>query len=115
MIEQLLDPPQHELHIDDPNIVFSLELFLSLNTSSQKAYHDARRAAMKRHPEDAVLLWEQVEHKLVELTGVTTVMTDCCIKMCIAFTGLWEKLESCLKCCTSRWDPAKLEATRGCS
>jgi hypothetical protein len=58
MIERLIGSPQHELQIDDADILFSLELFLSLNTLPQKAYHDARKAVMKRHSEHPVLSWE---------------------------------------------------------
>ena len=54
-----------------------------------------------------------VENLLAAYTGIELVQHDMCSESCVAFTGPFADLEACPTCHTSRWNQAKLQASRG--
>jgi hypothetical protein len=112
-IKRLRDAPQHPIDITDPDLRLSLDLFISVENSSQETYMSARRAIMRRHPEDEILTYDQVKHRVAQLSGVFPLVFDMCINSCMAYTGPFSKLDACSMCGESRYDAAKKAASGG--
>ncbi|KDQ10948.1 hypothetical protein BOTBODRAFT_115068 [Botryobasidium botryosum FD-172 SS1] len=99
--------------LTDPDLVFSLKLFLATDNGSKKSYDSVREAVLERHPEHPVLTYYQVRQKIAEISGVTSIEDDMCINGCVGYTGPWQEAECCPKCSEPRYDPVKLAASGG--
>jgi hypothetical protein len=106
-IRRLLNPEQAPLVIDDPDVEFSLELFMALSGSAQHAYRDAREAILRRRPAHKVLSYEQCEQEMARLTGIYPTEYDMCINSCAAFVRPWKDRTHCIECGHPRYDEAK--------
>ena len=85
-IEYLRDAPQFPVETIDPDLRLSLDLFLSVSNSSQETYTSARKAILRRHPEDSMLSYDQIKRRVAQLSGIVPVVFDMCINSCIAYT-----------------------------
>ena len=93
---QLRHPNQNESNLlDDPDVLFSLRLFLSTTSASDQVYNDVRSDIVNRHPEDNILSLASVKKKIQELTGVVPIIHDMCPNSCIAYTGPFSDLDKC--------------------
>lgn len=113
VLARLRHPIQEPLDISDPDIRFSIKLFLSVGNASQETYTSVREAILERYPDSLVLSFDQVKRKVTELSGVVSVVHDMCPNSCIAYTGPYTNLETCPKCGESRFDPIKLATSEG--
>ncbi|KDQ50306.1 hypothetical protein JAAARDRAFT_63263 [Jaapia argillacea MUCL 33604] len=68
---------------------------------------------MRRHPEDTILSYDQVQQFIVEFTAIVPIKHDMCINSCVAFTRLYQAIDFCLKCSSPCLDPIKLTSTGG--
>ena len=112
----LRHPIQNEVNLlDDPDILFSLRLFLSTTSASDQVFNDVRSDILIRHPEDNVLSLASVKKKIQELTGVVPIVHDMCPNSCIAYTGPFSNLDKCPNpdCQESRYDPILLQSSSG--
>jgi hypothetical protein len=109
-VHRLCHPEQQPLILDNPDISFSLELFMSMSGSSQQTYRDAREAVLRCHPNNKVLSYEECEKELARLTGIHPTEYDMCINSCAAFVGPWKDLESCIQCNEPRYNATKSHA-----
>jgi hypothetical protein len=105
--EQLANPPEEPVSLDDPDLRFSLALYMAMQNASEETYSDVRRNILHRYPDSGVLSLDQVKRRMAEITGVTAIINDMCINSCMGYTGPWEDLEECPMCKEPRYDPLK--------
>ena len=104
-LDRLRNPTQTPIDtLDDPDFRLSLNLFLACSNASQKTYNAARDAILRRHPNDKVLSYDQIKRRIKHLTGIVPLMHDMCINTCLAFTGPFEKLDTCPTCSEPRYE-----------
>src|SRR6202040_4041599 len=112
-IEHLRDAPQLPVGLTDTDLRLSLDLFLSVSNSTQETYISARKAILRRHPEDQILTYDQIKHHVAQLSRVVPLTFDMCINSCIAYTGPLSSFETCPKCGEPRYDAAQRAASGG--
>jgi hypothetical protein len=112
-IDRLRDAPQVPVDLTDPDLRLSLDLFLSVSNSSQETYISARKAILRRHPEDEILTYDQIKRRVAQLSGVVPLTFDMCINSCAAYTGPLSSFETCPKCGETRYDAAQRAASGG--
>ncbi|CDO73553.1 hypothetical protein BN946_scf185014.g23 [Trametes cinnabarina] len=111
--ERLRNPPQEIVEIEDDNVMLSIELYVTLNNTSQHYYEDVRKLLMKRKPDLALLSYHQVKRKVELLTGIVPIINDMCINSCVGFTGPYAHLDKCPKCLQPRYDELREGTKRG--
>jgi hypothetical protein len=105
----LCHAPSTRPHLDVAE-QYSLELLIDMLNSSKDTYENVCRTAERNtrriSPDtDLKLLSRHSAERLLEdLTGVVPICDDMCINSCTAFTGPFEKLESCPYCAQPRYD-----------
>lgn len=57
-----------------------------------------RTTALRRHPEDNILSYDQVKTQIEDITGVGSITHPMCKNSCVAFTGPFAGLDRCPKC-----------------
>ena len=111
---ELRNPRSHSsTPSDDPDLLLSISCFIDLLNSSQGAYEKICKNVQKRDPTIEMLSYDRVKRTVHDLSGILTWEDDMCINSCIAFTGPFADLESCLRCEEPRYDPDKLEKSGG--
>src|SRR5262249_2984516 len=86
-LDRLRNPPHELVAISDPDIRFSLDIFLSCTNASEAFYNSFRQATLRRFP-DCNLLSHHAAKKLVaELSGVIAIEDDMCVNSCHAYVG----------------------------
>jgi hypothetical protein len=110
VINRLRDPPTYPPNINDPDLRFGLDLFISVINSPQETYTSARKAVLRRHPDDQIPTYHEIKCFITEITGVESIENDMCIKTCLAYTGPFIDLDRCPMCGEPRWDPVTQKA-----
>lgn len=106
---RLRHPPQSLAKLEDPDTVYSIDLYMACSRHPESAYNDTRAATLKRYPEMTILSLYQVRNLVASLTGVTTSEDDMCDDGCHAFTGPLADLRQCGVCSKPRWHPREDE------
>jgi hypothetical protein len=106
VLNQLRNPSQKPLTVEDPDERLSIELFLSVTNASEATYNSVRTAIIYRYPDSRILSYYKVQKLVTQLTGIIPVIRDMCVKSCIAFTGPFADLDCCPKCNEGRYDAA---------
>ncbi|EIW51939.1 uncharacterized protein TRAVEDRAFT_136440 [Trametes versicolor FP-101664 SS1] len=108
VLHRILNPPQYPLEIDDPDVLYSIDLFFATLNASEETYEDARQAYIRRHPhdKDKILSYHNVRKKIEELSGVVPHIEHQCIRSCMAYTGPLKLLKECPHCKTPRYKPS---------
>jgi hypothetical protein len=88
----------------DADLHMCINIFVQTINGSQATYDGVCKAVKWRSPEIETLTYDQMWHKLSDLTGVFPVMTDMCDCSCVAFTGPFSKLRSCPVCSSDRYE-----------
>ncbi|KAI0360028.1 hypothetical protein OH77DRAFT_1501733, partial [Trametes cingulata] len=110
LLEQLRNPPEVELTIDDPDVVLSIELYLGVGNASIETYN-AVRDALARHPAGVqVLSYYKVQRTIEKITGIYSQRHDMCINSCVGYTGPRANLDKCPSCGEARYCPIQGEA-----
>ena len=111
----LKNPPEEELDINDRYFRYSLDLYLAHLNTPQEVYRDSVNAYLKLHPEGKgkVLSFDQIKRRVKNLTGIVPIYDDLCINSCMAFTGPYKDLDTCLECKGPRYDPVILLSSNG--
>uniref|UniRef100_D8PU20 Uncharacterized protein n=2 Tax=Schizophyllum commune (strain H4-8 / FGSC 9210) TaxID=578458 RepID=D8PU20_SCHCM len=108
LLEQIRNPDQEILSLDNPDNRLSIDIYLAVGNASVDSYNTIRDAILRRYPSSGVLSYYKVQKLVTQLSGVTPVWHDMCIDSCMAYTGPLAELESCMFCGKSRWrEPAK--------
>ncbi|TFK45198.1 hypothetical protein OE88DRAFT_1715452 [Heliocybe sulcata] len=96
------------IHIDDPDILFSLRVYLSLTEASEQCYKSMQRAVRERFGEGVKMLsFYEVQKLTGELTGIYPIVYDMCRNSCMAYTGPYADCNTCNYCGHPRYDPKK--------
>jgi hypothetical protein len=104
VLHQLRHPIEAPPDVDDADLLLSIRLYTGPAGTSEDAYKATHDTILLRHPDDPILTYHQVRHKVVELTGVTSITHDMCINTCLAFTGPFSELERCPICGELRFE-----------
>ena len=104
-LHRLRHPLTSSAEMMSPDLRLGLDLFLSTINSSQQTYTSARKAILRRHPDDDIPTYNQIKHQIVEITGVESIEHDMCIKSCLAYSGPFAELNTCPECGEPRFDP----------
>jgi len=112
---RLRNPTEEELDIEDRYFRLSLDMYLILTNSSQETYRELVAALLRCIPEaeGRLLSYDQIKRRVQNLTGIIPIHDDMCINSCMAFTGPYKHLDSCLKCPQPRYDQAILRSSNG--
>jgi hypothetical protein len=109
----LCNPVQESLEILDPDLRFSIENYLALESASEDAYRASMAAVKRRFPDSSPLSYEQVRKKIAELSGVHAVTNHMCPNTCLAYTGPYANDTECEICSTPRYDQEILQRSGG--
>ena len=114
-LADLNNPTEGELDINDPYFRLSLELYLKLSNVPQETYREVIAAHIKCLPEakGRLLSYDQIKRRVKKLTGIIPLYDDMCVNSCMAFTGPYKDLDTCLKCPEPRYDPTLLHSSNG--
>jgi hypothetical protein len=112
-LARLQNPTEEELDIDDPYFCLSLDMYLLLMNISQEIYRGLVTAINKCHPEGEgrLLSYDQIKQRVKNFTGILPIHNDLCIKSCMAFTGPYKDLNTCLHCHEPRYDPVVTQSS----
>lgn len=88
-----------------------MRMFLARGDGSEDNYEDNRAAIVELHNQDEIPSYDQIKHRIANITGISTIRTAMCVNSCIAFTGPFADLNDCPTCVQPRYDPWHL--TRG--
>ncbi len=102
-VKRLRDPPRGILEINDPLHLLSIDIYLGLGNSAEKAYTMVRAALMRHSPEQVLLSLHQVKQKIEQLSGIIPIVNDMCVNSCIAYTGPHTSKDRCSKCKQPRY------------
>jgi hypothetical protein len=86
LLKCIRNPPAGSVDFT-PDEHFSIEIFLSINNSSEETYNDVRQTIMRRFLGTEILSFYRVKTLLNKSTGVTPIVHEMCINSCIAYTG----------------------------
>lgn len=114
-LDDLKNPAEEELDIDDQYFRYCLELYLTLANSPQHMYRTLIAAYLRSNPaaEGKLLSYDQVKRRVRHLSGIVPINDDMCVDTCMAFTGPYKDLDACLKCSKPRYDPILLQSSNG--
>jgi hypothetical protein len=105
---RLKNPPQEHLLIDNPDLLLSINIFMSTLRASQDTYNAVRQNILQRYPDSTILSYDQVKRQITEFTGISSIAHDMCPKSCLAYVGPWANQDCCPTCGTMRYtDPRK--------
>ena len=90
-------------------------MYLILTNASQETYRQLVIAFLRCHPEvkGRLLSYNQIKHRVKDLTGIILIQDNMCVNLCIAFTGPHKHLKTCLKCPEPHYDPTILKSSNG--
>jgi len=110
---RLRNPVTEELDVDDQYFRLSLDMYLILANAPQETYRELVAALLRCHPEakGRLLSYDQVKRRVKNLTGIVPIKDDMCVNTCMAYTGPYKHLTTCLKCPEPRYDPDLLRSS----
>ena len=111
----LRNPVTEELDINDQYFRLSLDMYLILTNAPQETYRKLIAAFLRCHPEakGRLLSYDQIKRRVKNLTGIVPIHDDMCVNTCMAYTGPYKHLTTCLKCPEPRYDPEILRSSNG--
>lgn len=104
MLLRLRQPAEGNIEID-PDLRLGIDLFLSSINASQDTYTSSRAGVLRRHPDDEIPTYSQLQMHITQMTGVTSMVHNMCLKSCMAFTGPFADDEACHFCNEPRYLP----------
>ena len=90
-------------------------MYLILTNTPQETYRKLVAALIRLLPDakGKLLSYDQVKRRVKNLTGIVPLQDDMCINSCMAFTGPYKNLDTCLDCSQPRYDPVLLGSSDG--
>lgn len=104
--DQIRNPPQHVLTLDNPNHRLPLDIFLVIGNASEKSYDSICTGIHMCYPESELLTYYKVKRLVAELSSVSPIEHDMCINLCLGYTGPLANAESCMHCGEPRYEPS---------
>ncbi|KZT23945.1 hypothetical protein NEOLEDRAFT_1021041, partial [Neolentinus lepideus HHB14362 ss-1] len=105
--QNICNPPQMPLDIDEPDILFSIKAYISASEASQETYNSFHKAVQECFLGMEMLSYYEVKKLVSELSGVHMIKTDMCINSCMAYAGTFAGLVTCKYCGHACYDPKK--------
>ena len=103
-IQNPLHPREVLDDLEEPSFQHALGNFVELSgTTADSVYDRVRATYLRRHPEEELLSYDQIKRRVQALTGIVALEKDMCVNSCIAYTGPWEELETCMVCGEGRY------------
>jgi hypothetical protein len=112
-LDRLRNPPQHQLHIEDPHMRLAIDMYLALEHSTVDAYNNVRKGIMRCYPDVDIPSYHAVKSIVAQMSGIESIVDHMCIDGCTAFTGEYSHLDRCPHCHSYRYDQIKYNATNG--
>src|SRR5260221_4611878 len=103
VLSRIKNPPSDAIDLTADE-QFSLELFFTTHDSPQHVYTSVKKIIERRYPQSELLSFEKVKQLTVEITGVSPITDDMCIRSCIAYTGPYKARMECPVCGECRFD-----------
>ena len=100
---RLRNPNTDPIDLSDPDLRFSLDLYLSCMNASEATYNEVRLSILRRFPTMNILSYHLAKKEVTDISGVVSVLDDMCINSCHAFTGPFADLDSCTICSEPRY------------
>ncbi|KIK50938.1 hypothetical protein GYMLUDRAFT_143585, partial [Collybiopsis luxurians FD-317 M1] len=88
---------------EDKDEFLALELFLVLISGSEAQYAGSKIALERRYG-TKLMSHSQVKQRIASLSGIHPIVHDMCPNSCMAYTGPFKDLESCVRCAKPRVD-----------
>jgi hypothetical protein len=104
-VEQICNPPERELDLEDPDDRHSIDVYLAVTTASEATYNAMCLATLHRYPDSGMLTYHRVKRLVADLSGVVPIIKDMCYNSCVGYTGLFADLNCCPKCRQEQYDP----------
>ena len=106
---------EEELDIDDQYFCLSLDMYLILTNVSQEMYRELVAAFLRCHPEakGRLLSYDQIRHRVKNLTEIVPIYDDMCVNSYMAFTGPYKHLDTCIECPEPHCDQTILCSSNG--
>ncbi len=101
---RLRHPSEDTIDLSDPDLRFSLDLYMSCINASEATYNGVRDAIKRRFPDLELLSHYQANKTISEITGVVSVEDDMCVNSCHAFTGPFSDRDTCAVCSEPRYN-----------
>ena len=103
VIEQLRNPTEEIVDVSDPDLRFSLDLYMSCMNASEATYDGVRKSINRQFPETKILSHYLAKKLVSDISGVVYINDDMCINSCHAFTGPFADLDACTVCSEPRY------------
>ena len=87
VIEWLQNPTEEIVDVSDPDLQFSLDLYMSCMNTSEATYNSVQKSINQRFPETKILSQYLAKKLVSDISGVICINDDMCINSCHAFTG----------------------------
>lgn len=107
LVNQLQEPPEHILTIDDSDDRLSLDIYLAFTNASQESYNRVQDSVLRRYADSKILTYHRVKRLVETLSGVSPIRCDMCVNSCIGYTGPFATLTSCSHRGESRYEMKK--------
>ena len=101
--ERLRNPVGEIIDLSDPDLCFSLDLFMSCINTSEATYNSVQESIIQRFPDTEILSHHLAKKLVSDISGVVSVADDMCINSCHAFTGPFADLDACSICFEPRY------------
>ncbi len=102
VLEHIKNPERRGINLT-PDERASLDFYLSDNPKSERSYKLECMGLVRRCPEARPLSFHLVKKLVADLTGVFEILTDMCVKSCLAFTGVYAYDVKCRECNEDRY------------
>ena len=86
VLKRLQNPLQEPINITSPDLRLALDLFIAVGNASQVTYNAVCRAILHCYPEDEILSYDQIKHRVTQLSGITPLIHDMCVSHIQAHT-----------------------------
>jgi hypothetical protein len=83
--ERVRHPDEEIVDLSDPDLRFSLDLYMSCINASEATYNSVCEATIRRFPQVEVLSHHRAKKMAANISGVVSVEDDMCINSCHAF------------------------------
>ncbi|KAJ3545130.1 hypothetical protein NMY22_g2553 [Coprinellus aureogranulatus] len=100
---EALKNPVEELDELAPAERLHLKLYMSHLKTSQEVYNETAEAINEYSPDANVPSFKQMENRVRNITGITTITDDMCPNSCLAFTGPFTNHSACPMCGAERY------------
>jgi hypothetical protein len=107
-LDCLRNPPQESIDISNLDLHLTLNIYLVVGNASQETYNAVQTVILCCYPENKLLSYDQIKRRVMQMSGVTSLIHDMCINGCLVFMGPFAGLEACLTCSEPQYEQVTL-------